>query len=625
MHLIQKHIDMHPCPSFRELKRNSNLLFGNTSPLGLQVRNNEGSYELWLMYINSRKQLDHRLAAYDAAFSALCRDASSCQKDVMHSSACILDLFLLMMDCLCISGNSEKAIQTIYRFLPATTNSDGPHPPMFTDILTCLTISDKCVLWVSCIYLVIYRKLPDAVVLQLEREKELLPVEWPSVHLDNDEKKRVVQLLETVACCVDSYINTESFKSDIDLRSAQLFALNHIKCLVAINSTECCQDLLDKYSKVYPSCLELVLISARVQKYDSENLGFIGFEEALHNWPKEASGIHCIWNQYAEYAQQNGKSDLVKKLMTRWYHSVWKVKYPESENLNALEGGNSVSVELGSTSKPDFLVPTSHQMDVMFGYLNLFLYNFLQNDHVEACSAIDKALRVAPPLGFNHCAREHALFLLKDESQKEGVPISWQLSTLNMYFDIARSFSVSEPLSRRFISKIEKSRVQQLVRNILSPLSSDSSLVNMVLEVWYGPSLLPQNLTETKDLVDFVEAILVIAPSNYELVFSVCKMLSRGDSYRDVAPSLLFWASSTLVNALFHAIPIPPEFVLVEAADILDSIPDTEAIRKRFYMKALTVYPFSLKLWRSYHNVTKIKGDGNIVAEAARERGIELD
>ncbi|XVF83625.1 hypothetical protein PTKIN_Ptkin16aG0504600 [Pterospermum kingtungense] len=600
-------------------------LVGKDDMFSHAVKNNEGSYGLWLLYINSRKQLDHRLAAYDAAFLALFRGASSSEKDVMHTSACILDLFLQMMDCLCISGNVEKAIQTTYRLLPAATNSDGPHSPMFTDILTCLTISDKCVLWVSCIYLVIYRKLPDAVVLRLEHEKELLPVEWPSVHLESDEKKRVVQLLEMVASRVDSHINTKSFKSEIDLRSAQLFALNQIRCLVALDSTECFRDFLEKYMKMYPSCLELVLILARVQKYDSENLGFIGFEEALHNWPKEAPGIHCIWKQYAEYAQQNGKPDLVKNLLIRWYNSVWKVQYPESKNLNALEGGNSfVSLESGSTSKSDILVPTSNEMDMMFGYLNLFLYNFLQNDHVEARSAIDKALRTAPPLGFNHCVKEHALFTLKDESQKEGVPISWQLSTLNMYLDIARSFSVSEPLSRQFISQIEKSRVRQLVRNILSPLSSDSSLVNMVLEVWYGPSLLPQNLTEPKDLVDFVEAILVIAPSNYEIVFSVCKMLSRGDSFRDVPPSLLFWASSTLVNALFNAIPIPPEFVWVKAADILDNIPDTEAICKRFYTKALAVYPFSLKLWQSYHNLTKIKGDGNTVAEAARERGIEL-
>ncbi|KAK8535982.1 hypothetical protein V6N12_012645 [Hibiscus sabdariffa] len=602
------------------------LFVGKDDMFPFAVRRNEGSYGLWLMYINSRKQLDDRLVAYEVALSALSRGASSSGKNVMHTSACILDLFLQMMDCLCMSGNFEKAIKTIYRLFPPTTNSDGTHCSMFSDILTCLTISDKCVLWVSCIYLAIYRKLPDAVVLRLELEKELLPVKWPSVHLGNDEKKRALQLLEMVVSCVESYINIGSFKSETDLRSAQLFALNHVKCLVALDSADCCQSMFEKYRTVYPSCLELVLISARVPNYDFENMGFIGFEEALRNWSKESPGIHCIWNQYAEYAQQNGKPDLAKKVMTRWYNSVWKVQYPENENLKAIDGVNSlVSPEMDSTSKSRIVLPNVNQMDVMFGYLNLFLYNFLQNDNVEAHSAIDQALKAATPMSFDHCVKEHALFSLNDESQKSDVPISWQINTLKMYLDIARSFQVSEPLSRHFITKIEKPRVQQLVRNILSPVSSDSSLVNLVLEVWYGPSLLPQNLTQPKDLVDFVEAILALAPSNYELMFSVCKMLSRGDNIRDVSSSLLFWASSTLVDAFFHAVPIPPELVWVNAADIMNYIPGIEAILARFYRKALTVYPFSLKLWQCYYNLTNKIGDRNIVVEAARERGIELE
>ncbi|MBA0781490.1 hypothetical protein Gotri_002414, partial [Gossypium trilobum] len=600
------------------------LFVGKDDMFSFAVRNNEGSYELWLMYINSRKQLDDRLGAYDAALSALCRGSSSSGKDVLHMSACILDLFLQMMDCLCMSGNVEKAIQKIYRLFPATTNSDGPRS-MFTDILACLTISDKCVLWVSCIYLVIYRKLPDAVVQRLEREKELLPVKWPSVDLGNNEKKRAMQLLEMVVSCVDSYINTESFKNESDLRSAQLFALNHIKCLVALNSTDCCQSMFEKYRKVYPSCLELVLISARVPKYDSENLSFLGFQEALNNWPKGSPGIHCIWNQYAEYAQQNGKAGLAKELITCWYNSVWKVEYPETENLKPIDDGNSfVSWGTNSMSKSSVVVPNANQTDMMFGYLNLFLYNFLQNNNVDACSAIDQALRAATPMGFNHCVKEHALFLLNDESQKGDVPISWQINTLNMYLDTARSFQVSEPLSRHFITKIEKPRVQQLVRNILSPVSSDSSLVNLVLEVWHGPSLLPQNLTQPKDLVNFVEAILALVPSNYELMFSVCKVLSQGDCFRDVSPSLMFWASSTLVDAFFHAVPIAPEFVWVKAANIMDNVPGIETILTRFYRKALAVYPFSLTLWQSYHTLTDKTDDRN-VTEEARERGIVLD
>ncbi|KAE8669867.1 hypothetical protein F3Y22_tig00112215pilonHSYRG00118 [Hibiscus syriacus] len=360
-------------------------------------------------------------------------------------------------------------------------------------------------------------------------------------------------------------------------------------------------------------------------RLEESNLGItkegLGIESKsigkFRDWMKEESGR----------GKQNGKPDLAKNVMTCWYNSVWKVQYPESENLKAMDGGNSiVSPETDSTLKSHVVLPDTNQTDMMFGYLNLFLYNFLQNDNIEAHSAIDQALRVATtPMSFNHCVNEHALFLLNDESQKSDVPISWQINTLNMYLEIARSFQVCEPLSRHFITVIEKPRVQQLVRNILCPVSSDSSLVNLVLEVWYGPSLLPQNLTQPKGLVDFVEAILALAPSNYELMFSVCKMLSRGDHSRDVSSGLLFWAGSTLVDAFFHAVSIPPELAWVNTADIMDNIPGMEAVLARFYRKALTAYPFSLKLWLCYYNLISKIGDRNIVVEAARERGTKLE
>jgi hypothetical protein len=199
----------------------------------------------------------------------------------MHASACILDLFLQMMGCLCMSGNVEKAIQRIYGLFPALTNSDEPHSLSLSDILVCLTLSDKCVFWVCCVYLVIYRKLPDAVVQRFECEKELLEIEWPCISLIDDEKQRALELVEAAVDSVDSYIYTESLKSEINLRSAQLFAVNHIRCMVAHGSLECLRNLLDKYIKLYPSCLELVQISARIQNHDFGDLSFEGFEKAL--------------------------------------------------------------------------------------------------------------------------------------------------------------------------------------------------------------------------------------------------------------------------------------------------------------------------------------------------------
>ncbi|GAV76080.1 zf-C3H1 domain-containing protein [Cephalotus follicularis] len=594
----------------------------------IAVKSNERSYGLWLMCINSRIRLDDRLATYDAALMALCRHSSVSNSFEMHSSACILDLFLQMMDCLCMSGNVGKALQRIYGLLPSAMSSDESHSPLLSDILTCLTISDKYIFWICCVYLVIYRKLPDAIAKGFECEKELLSIEWTSVPLVDDEKKRAIKLVEFAVDSVQACVNEGLHKSEINLKLAQHFALCHIRCMVALDGLECFRNMLDKYIKLFPSCLELILISARAQKHDCEDSSFLGFEEALSHWPKEVPGIQCIWNQYAEYALQNGRPEFAKELLVLWFRSVWKVKYPQYEFL----GATNVDISHGSfesalTSSVDHSVSHLNQMDLMFGLINLSLHKLLQNEHIEAQLAIDRALKFAAPENFKHCMREHAIFLHNDELQLKGeASLSWQLKILNGYVNDARAFPVSVPLTRHFMDNIEKPRVCQLITNLLSPISSDYSLVNSVLEVWYGPSLLPQKFSKPKDLVDFVEAILDIVPSNYPLAFSVCKLLSRDYSSGDVSSaSILFWASSTLVNAIFHAIPIAPEYAWVEAAGILGNTTGMEAISVRFYKRALSIYPFSVKLWKCFYNLSNTTGDMNSVVEAAREKGIDID
>ncbi|XP_044512470.1 uncharacterized protein LOC123230347 [Mangifera indica] len=607
------------------------IYHSNSVPYGKEdmffhaVKHNEGSYGLWLMYINSRIQLDDQLGAYDAALSALCRHASSSDGDERHASARILDVFLQMVECLCMSGNIEKVIRRISGLFLTATSSKEPHGLFLSDILTCLTISDKLIFWVSCLYLIIYRKLPDAVVQRFECEKELLAIEWPSIHLVNDEKQGIVKLVERAVDSVETYLNNESPKSEANLRSGQLFAVCHVKCMVALDDLECSWNLLEKYLKLYPSCLELVLTSVCLQKCDFGDSSFMGFEKALMKWPKEVPGIQCIWNQYAEYALLNGRPGFAKELMDRWFHSVWKVQFSEVDILDAMDAEISHGLlESTSISNLGFSVSSKNQMDVMFGLLNLSLRGLLQNHFNDARLAIDRALKVAAPENFNHCVREHATFLLTDRSGLKG-DVVWQLNLLKLYSDNARPFPCSEPLPRHFLNNIDKPRVQQLVTNLLSPISTDSSLVNLVLEVWYGPSLLPQTFSKLKDLVDFVEAIMEIVPSNYTLAFSVCKRLSGADNPADVTPaSVFFWASSTLVSALFQAMPIAPEYVWVEAADILGNVSGKKGISERFYKRALCIYPFSIKLWKCYYNQSNNKGDMNNIVEAAREKGIGL-
>ena len=573
------------------------------------------------MFINSRVQLDERLVAYDTALSALCHHASASEGDAKHASACVLDLFLQMLGCLCMSGNLKKAIQRIHGLFPSATNSDEPHSLSLSDVLSCLTITDKCIFWVCCIYLVIYRKLPDDVVQQFECEKELSAILWPSVCLRADEKQLALKLMETAVNSVESYFNKESLQCETTLRSAQLFAISHVRCVVAVEGLESSRNLLDKYTKLYPSCLELVLISTQTQKHD-----FGGFEDALSNWPKEAPGIQCIWNQYAEYALRNGSFDDAKEIMSRWYNSVWKVQYPQSHSFSGTSGDNSCcSWESALASNVDISVSGSSKMDAMFGLLNLSLYRLFQNYLTEARMIIDMSLKIATPEYFKHCVREHAMFMLTDGSElRDDLSINSILKILKGYLVVSRDFPVAEPLSRKFIQTIKKPRVQQLISNLLCPMSLDFSLLNLVLEVWHGQSLLPKDFTKLKDLVDFVEAVIEISPCNYQLAMSVCKILSRGQSCGDASASVLFWGSSLLINAISEAIPAAPEFIWVEAAGILDNLMDNKSLSENFYKRALSLHPFSINLWKSYLNLSKITGNMDAVIAAARGKGIEL-
>lgn len=573
------------------------------------------------MYINSQTQLDDRLITYNSALSALSCHNTDSDRDGMHASACILDLFLQMLDCLCMSGNVDKAIQKISELFTADTNSDEA-PVLLSNIHSCLKISDKCIFWISCVYLVIYRKLPDAIAQQFECEKQLSEIEWPSIRLLYEEKQRAVKLMEKGVYSIDSLMKTELLKSDINLRSAHFFAVNHIKCMAALDSLECCRHLLDKYLGLYPSCLEFVLISIRARKQDFGDLRFSGFEEILRNWPKEVPGIQCIWNQYAQCAVQNGGYECGKELMDRWFHSVREVYNLQN---GILPGMDSESIELASDSILETL-SSLNPIDVMFGFLNLSFYKLLQNDRLGAHVAVEKALKAAIPEYFKYCIGEHAMFFLTGDSQlKENASVSGMMNILERYIGNSLAFSVPEPLPRKFINHIKKPKVRQLSSNIFCPVSRDFSLLNLVLEVWYGPTLVPELLKEPKHLVDFVEGILDLCPSNYALAMSVCKLLSSQNNSTDVTPtSLLFWASSNLVSAILHAVPIPPEHVWAEAAGILCNIRGVEVISQRFYRRALSVYPFSVKLWKSYQILHANIGFEKSIVEEAKAKGIDL-
>ncbi|MCD9642621.1 hypothetical protein HAX54_029505 [Datura stramonium] len=593
---------------------------GNDDMFKCAVEHTEGSYELWLLYINSRTQLDERLAAYDAALLALCRHASASDSNALFASDRILDIFLQMMNCLCMSGNIATAIDKINELHPAEEKSDSPLRLSLPDIIACLTISDKCVFWVCCVYLVVYRRLPITVLQRFEYQKELSSIDWPSTDLTFDEKRRGVSLMELAVDSLALYIDRESLEDEANLRAAHLFSVNHVRCVVVLKGLECSRSLLENYVRLYPSCLELVLMLARAD-YDFADGSFEGFEDALDNWFDEVPGVQCIWNQYVQCALQDRKRDFVEGLMARWFQYSWKRRCFQNSCLDPVDSDNSQSLpKSASVSEIAALFSNSSQNDIVFGMLNCSIYKLLQNDYTEAQLAIDRALEAASGESYSHCVRERLLLPCAENLHNDGQV----LRLLSGFLADKRASITSEPLSRQFIQRIKKPRVRQLVSKLLCPVSLEPSMVNTVLEAWYGPSLLPEKKDELTNFVDMVESLIGILPSNYHLAICVCKQLTRTSSQANASGGVSFWGCSLLISALFQAVPVAPEYVWVEAADILHDLTGSRSLSVSFVKRSLSIYPFSIMLWKSYLNLSEAEGNSECVKAAAMSKGIKL-
>ncbi|KAK8968876.1 hypothetical protein KSP40_PGU013644 [Platanthera guangdongensis] len=562
------------------------------------VKHNKGSYELWLLFINSRMLIEDRLNAYDRALDVLChiKGIDGCK----HLSSYILDIFLQMVDFLCMCEPVDKAISRICELLPC--NEFGKSTPL-PDIFTCLTVSDRCLFWTSSIYFLVYEKLPEAIVQQFEFVKNLsFRLDWPSAEVTSDRKALALKCMELAMAQMASHLDENPKEIDqASIQSLHFLATSHVKCTAALHGSPAYTELLDKYLKLYPSCMELVLMAIRSHKNLVSDSDFLVFEEALYHWPKETPGIQCLWNQYAEHALANGRIDLTKKLMARWHQD-----FQESILLC-----NSSSVNENSTVEVQLKTK-----DNAFGFLNLCLYWMLQKSVVDARSAIDKSLDLAAPEDYIHFVKEHALFMTSiDTKSPEYFPRESLSTLLNHYLADPRSSFQLEPLSRKFVQSIKKPRIQQMVNSILGPVSVGTSLVNSVMEVCYGPSFLPEKFNDIKTAVSFLESLLEMVPANYELALSIYKTFSR---------SLKFWACCLLINSIFQAAPVAPELTWLEATNVLNKSESVE-VSLRFHKQAISVYPFSVKLWQSYANLYTIIGVPNEIIEAAHERGIELN
>ncbi|KAG8049005.1 hypothetical protein GUJ93_ZPchr0009g2253 [Zizania palustris] len=594
------------------------------------VQHNVYSYELWLMYINSRLRFDDRLDAYNDALSMLCQMTADTDVELKDRSAFVIDIFLQMVYFLCMSGNVEKAISRIYGILPTTT-TDFSGDKLLADVISCLTTSDRCIFWISCLHVSIYRKLPEEITDQLEFMKDLpRTLVWSPIELRVDNKRRSLELLNYAADKIAVDINEMVKNGDPSyLRLSQFLAVNHVSCLAVLEGFQSCASVLVKYIKEYPMCPQILLFSARLEgKYGSTCPDLKGFDELLQSWPKEVQGIQYLWNQYAEHALADN-IELVQKVLTCWFEECGNDSDMQSGGASgAMEISNQEPVRPSLSSTQEVGSVTSTSEDHIFWLLNLSLYRMLENNLQEAKVTVDKALKLAHGESYEHCLREHAVVhTLEKPSSSTDIQTQATFSLISGYLVDQQNLPMRELLSRRFMQNVKKHRLRQLIVDTIGPACADSSLINSVLEVCYGPSLLPEKIGEVKYLVDFVESMMEVLPANYRLALAVGKFVVKHCAGADpTSMGTQFWASSVLINTIFQAVPVAPESVWLEGANLLEKLQAAETV-KRFYQQATSVYPFSLRLWQSYLNSCKVNNVSNTesIAEAARQRGIELN
>ncbi|XP_042387873.1 uncharacterized protein LOC121979974 isoform X1 [Zingiber officinale] len=584
------------------------------------VQHNPSSYELWLMYINSRVKLDDRLNAYKNALKTLCQAKVVCDKGKRNRSAHVLDIFLQMLDCLCMCGNVDKALWRIYQLVPSS-DSELSSDSMLPDLLFSLTVPDQCIFWICCIYVVMYKKVPQEVVHNFELEKDFLfRLEWPFIQLSIEETNMVGDLMklaiEKVGVDVDK---APQGRDRAAQRSLHVLAVCHVRLAATLNGFQHSEELLVNYFEIYPTCLELLLLTVRSHENCKFDVFWQSFQEILHSWPTEVPGIQCLWNQCIEHVLLQG-NDCAEKLIEHWFQQFGELNYPGFRILGNKNAG------LCRPSKQQFIVESAvdhTEVDEnMFALLNLSLHRLSKNDVEGAFSAVDDALKLCSAKYFGHCIREHTAISLLKQSEFQNNTCLTMLPLLSNYVVDTRFLPKPELLSRQYYKSIKKPRVRQLIDEIMGSVPANFSLLNSVLEVCYGPTFLPETM-EPRELVDFVETLMELAPANYQLALSVYRFTARSFCDAGVAYNgIIFWASSILVNSIFQSVPAAPENIWIEAADLLGNS-DARGVADRFYQQALSVYPFSLLLWKSYLHFAKLTEKTDVLIEAARERGLE--
>ncbi|MCO5578665.1 hypothetical protein L7F22_032509 [Adiantum nelumboides] len=634
------------------------------------VQHNEGSYELWMLFINTRWHLKDRLEAYESAIITIGSRVDLQCHPLERKSSLLLDLALRKLNCLCTSGLNQEATNWITQFtLSASENRQGlemHERSSSLSLVNCLSRPDLCILWICCAYVILRRELPDRVVESLGCKQELFFQNiWSGLVNMSSCTSQAMKLMQIAASQGKGCMKLDVHEpGDKNLQLAkEVFAANFVQCAAVCEGLDCSLILAEKYSKKFSASVELTLLRARHEEHFHGKMASLEiFEEALTCWPLDQTGKMRLWNQYIECAYEAKGPDFVKGLLARCgkeisdsdsfrfvcgnVGTIWKD--PE-QPICAVRQGSSASLgitdtPLQSTIQLLPLIVKQQQMkgsgsysqrfsfqDAVFSYMNLAFFETLNKDYKAARIALQNGLNVAVEAdSVRHCLNEIAVFIYKglDSSSvlSPTVHSNKMLGLVDRCIVESQLIGAVYPLSKGFCETIKSRQVSQFVGSLVCPLATDSSFLNSLLESIHGPTLLPNELLAWPDRLDIAEKFLEILPSNVRLAASNCRAVQNKVSEFDSksGPATLFWCTSLLIDSLCNASPEAPEPRWVEAGGFLKML-EADSLLEDFYWLALLVYPHSSLIWHGLLEISRKTGNFESALKSAKERGVKLE
>lgn len=637
------------------------------------VQHNQESYELWMMFIKSRRHLAERLEAYKSAIVALGGVVKNQGLHLAERSSLVLDLVLQMLNFLCVSQSIQQAVDwiddLIYLTSENTPGLNGCNIKNSSTVLTCLTKHDICIMWICCASVILYSQLP---IIFIERLgcKQQLPIFdiWHDKIIRKSDRAHAMRLMHVAASHGKGCLALDSVTSllDNDTRlPKEVMAVNFVQCAAVCEGLDSSVILADKFLKLYPSSLELILLRVNLEERCKDKMAGLNiFEEAILQWPVQRPGKVRLWNQYVGYAFEAKGADFVKFLLARCAAQIQDSSntlsalgealgsfYPPSSgkklehnqmDLNLPKQGLDDCIRqafqfLSRRLKQQLVMESGTykqvfcNQDGVFGFLNLALLEALSGDILAAKSALDSGIKIAADsCDVQHCLTEMAaLTFFGSVNSTHLTPNLLQhemLSLIDRCFVEAQLLTTVHPLSKGFCERIKNRRVRAFVEYLFGPWPTDNSMLNNILETIYGPTLLPKENLTMKELIDFVEKLMNVMPSNVRLAASACRAIqSRIDDFNEVArPAVLFWSTSVFLNSLCQSSPEASEPLWVEAGSMIELL-GMDSLLEGFYQHALAVYPFSTALWHRVLAVSSRTGHLKLAVESALEHGVMID